>query len=740
MASIMAIVSKAIFDKEAKGLTPGALWPTARYASQNKGLASLADGGDLYLVTVRPPDEALWLVAILRAPKAADGGWRAKPNETRIVSISRLKSTLKFESGLGLPAKAGALGMSLQTPRVLTADDVAQLARLAGSTEEEAPAPKSKAAAKPKPVAMPKAARRRADEPATETTGGLSELDAALDHLKAGRAAAAVDDILAAWRKLRAPALGELLALVDKQVQRSLEPVDEAGWLDIASKRRAIDVGRLVATLGDTAVVRMKQRYELLLAFAPDPRPIATALAIPPRFSYEAGPSMTRAFEMAERAADPASREHVEAALRALAPTKGDSKGWKAYLAKHRRRGEKVLAALPAKVAVTPAVNAQIDACVAACRKLLGDKEVPARALATPTKKLTGGAKVIEALLAAVLDNPEDDAARIVYADALQQKGDPRGEFIALQLAGKSSTKKRERELLEAHVSDWLDPIGAAIRPDSVRFARGFLDACQVELKTPKQEALFAHPLWSTVRELDCEHMALVTRANLASLRRATVSPSGLSTLAGREQPVPLEAVIGPLQMAYGLRIRRGVDVETPAKWGRALDVGALTSLASLELDTWTGGEDGRTLATPDDWAWLTTSKLGKQLAELDLWGGRSALPIASWIDYVAQRGQRVRLRFTNGNTASGSREYLAVFELVRNGKLVDVTLSLNQDMGDIRYYAIGGQIARAVAGVPRRLAPSIAVRYIGSKKRDVLGFPGIAPTLHAAFKTVALT
>ncbi|MBX3229205.1 MAG: TIGR02996 domain-containing protein [Labilithrix sp.] len=39
----------------------------------------------------------------------------------------------------------------------------------------------------------------------------------------------------------------------------------------------------------------------------------------------------------------------------------------------------------------------------------------------------------IDALLAAVLAEPEDDAARLVYADALQAAGDPRGELVAVQ-------------------------------------------------------------------------------------------------------------------------------------------------------------------------------------------------------------------------------------------------------------------------------------------------------------------
>ena len=66
------------------------------------------------------------------------------------------------------------------------------------------------------------------------------------------------------------------------------------------------------------------------------------------------------------------------------------------------------------------------------------------------------------ALLAAVLASPDDDAPRLVYADALQQRGDARGEFIALQceLARKSdpALKARADALLERHRAEWVQP------------------------------------------------------------------------------------------------------------------------------------------------------------------------------------------------------------------------------------------------------------------------------------------
>ncbi|HEY1551044.1 MAG TPA: TIGR02996 domain-containing protein [Kofleriaceae bacterium] len=80
-------------------------------------------------------------------------------------------------------------------------------------------------------------------------------------------------------------------------------------------------------------------------------------------------------------------------------------------------------------------------------------------------------------LQAAIIASPDDDTPRSVYADWLLERGDPRGEFIALQLehaAGRSTRAKlvREGELLRAHGEAW----GGAIAKWFIwpAFERGF--------------------------------------------------------------------------------------------------------------------------------------------------------------------------------------------------------------------------------------------------------------------------
>ncbi|MDQ3335286.1 MAG: WGR domain-containing protein [Myxococcota bacterium] len=60
------------------------------------------------------------------------------------------------------------------------------------------------------------------------------------------------------------------------------------------------------------------------------------------------------------------------------------------------------------------------------------------------------------ALEKAILANPDDADAYMVYADWLQDQGDPRGELIALQTGGKKAAAKK---LLDQHVDYFLGPL-----------------------------------------------------------------------------------------------------------------------------------------------------------------------------------------------------------------------------------------------------------------------------------------
>jgi uncharacterized protein (TIGR02996 family) len=75
------------------------------------------------------------------------------------------------------------------------------------------------------------------------------------------------------------------------------------------------------------------------------------------------------------------------------------------------------------------------------------------------------GASAGKALENAILADPDDLGAHAAYADWLIEQGDPRGEFIQVQLAlederrssaERRKLKKREEELLKAHCMEWV--------------------------------------------------------------------------------------------------------------------------------------------------------------------------------------------------------------------------------------------------------------------------------------------
>jgi uncharacterized protein (TIGR02996 family) len=102
-----------------------------------------------------------------------------------------------------------------------------------------------------------------------------------------------------------------------------------------------------------------------------------------------------------------------------------------------------------------------------------------------------------DALEAALVEDPDDLATHRAYADYLQEQGDPRGEFIQVQLAledpertaeERRQLQARELDLLAEHERTWLGILadellepadefeGGTIRHHEIRFARGWLD------------------------------------------------------------------------------------------------------------------------------------------------------------------------------------------------------------------------------------------------------------------------
>jgi uncharacterized protein (TIGR02996 family) len=131
--------------------------------------------------------------------------------------------------------------------------------------------------------------------------------------------------------------------------------------------------------------------------------------------------------------------------------------------------------------------------------KLVKEKLAKGYKEATPAAKPAGGS-LREALEAALVENPDDVAAHSAYADYLQEQGDPRGEFIQVQLeledeskpaAQRKKLQQREASLLKAHAEEWLGDLAPHLLAPkkkkeqwddpaySYQFRRGWLDTLE---------------------------------------------------------------------------------------------------------------------------------------------------------------------------------------------------------------------------------------------------------------------
>lgn len=134
------------------------------------------------------------------------------------------------------------------------------------------------------------------------------------------------------------------------------------------------------------------------------------------------------------------------------------------------------------------------------------------------------------AFLERILATPEEDSPRLIFADWLDERGDPRGEFIRVQCAlarlpaddpRRFDLMRRERQLRERHGEHWAAPLrGLATAP---LFRRGLVEIVNVEARIflARGGELFGRAPIQHVRLLDVGS-SLSRLASCAHLGRLT--------------------------------------------------------------------------------------------------------------------------------------------------------------------------------------------------------------------------
>lgn len=107
--------------------------------------------------------------------------------------------------------------------------------------------------------------------------------------------------------------------------------------------------------------------------------------------------------------------------------------------------------------------------------------------------------------LTQLAERPEDRSLRLVFADWLQEQGDPRGEVIALGARGELSLTEQRKiaRLTTQHAAQWLGPLARVADLHRTRFVDGFLSEL---VAAPRPEvpwaSLVGEPRLATVSSL----------------------------------------------------------------------------------------------------------------------------------------------------------------------------------------------------------------------------------------------
>jgi len=277
-------------------------------------------------------------------------------------------------------------------------------------------------------------------------------------------------------------------------------------------------------------------------------------------------------------------------------------------------------------------------------------------------------------LLTAIYDDPDDDAARRAYAAHLEAVGDPRGEFIRLQLAhtARSRGSRREADLLRRNFDRWLAPFDAGVATEVV-FRRGFLAACKVPANCA--DPRIGDPAWATLEHVDTERVELVTDPVMRGLRSLALPFKSFERLCEGSAVLPR---IDALQVRLSHCPPPQVEAVTRCE--------ALPGLRALTLVH-------RPARGLQGWGWLDGTPLARQLERLSLVLALERVETLSlpwWVGFMQRHSQLGGVDFSLGTR-------LLAIELRRDGEWLALRVTLSR--GLIERIAIGAEeVAQALA------------------------------------------
>jgi uncharacterized protein (TIGR02996 family) len=446
----------------------------------------------------------------------------------------------------------------------------------------------------------------------------MATLATAQQAIDVGDSAQALEHLLTAWRKQPAPALAAAIHAVGERAAAGRSPPTgktardkNRAWDELADRGRPADLDILLASLTDTkGSGETLERIERLLKHPRDPRlalKLAELIEVP---RYNASVSRTlpfwkRLFAVLPELGDPRLVARAEKwptlwrENRELNPPEIESLGQRlAKLLPELRRGADAI----------PPLDEEARAAVTALVATLAQKVNLAAVSAAQTE---------ESLLAGVWRDPDADAPRLVYADWLQERDDPRGELMTLQFARAAGTltraqAAREKALLAEFTLRWLGPLATELTKKGLQWERGFVSAGQA-----KRGVLDDKAAWATLRAVH-GGVPASDATNVPLLRVVTgVTNLHVRTLATLRRPFGITTLEwdGPLIFSRG-------DFNDDGKQA----IADFTRITALTLETlhlrgtmsWRGWMQWPAI-TPQQLSWAWTAPACARLRELQL-------------------------------------------------------------------------------------------------------------------------
>lgn len=550
---------------------------------------------------------------------------------------------------------------------------------------------------------------------AIATRSAHEPLGKALAAANRGEPEAALESLLDAWRASRAPRVADLIARVSSAIEARLPSLASAStfptkteraaaqraWLEVAAARRSSDLPRLVGSLTSCPSTDALERVTAIATWPADPRTtpgIERHLQKPRYYAGSTKLFWTALFDFVVAQADPRALEVLDRLVGRFAkllPSESSSPNPMASW--FERTAVAAASRLRSRYADAHAALSRADD--AACERIL--------------ERLADGRDRSAALLAAVYAHPDDDGPRQVYGDLLQERGDPHGELIALQLADRDPA--RQAALVAAHAKALLGPFA----PHVSRFLLGrctFRRGFPYELWLDDVAELIGHPAWATVRRLE---LRLDDEAALpAELLRHPVM-ARLEHLGGLDLAHTRELLSwNTIPMAsLGLHLNSFDSVSVVDRLLAARR--ALRALRSLELGSWDG-----------DCRWLWKSWLGGQLRELRVSTKMYELDLRRWFAQLADDRivlERLELAYHDCGTVVTTRG--------RDGAFSELTAALgtSTSRGDRSQLLRVETLASELAGLPPNALTKLAVVGRPPRKAELASlaaalarFPGI--------------